>query len=97
MHLHNFIEVMANHFGYQPTSLGLVTGMDQLGSLTPIRQRLLGFIYQAPVTRDPGGSLRVNILGVRISQLETGHLEIQQMEVSQERLKKLNDQFPRRP
>ena len=87
--LHEFIEAVAEFFGYEPGQLNQTIGMSQLGDLRPFRKRTIAFLYEAPVVRGSEGKLQMNISGVRFGQLEDGRLEVQKMHLSEERLNQL--------
>lgn len=87
--LHGLCEQVAQLFGFAPTSLNTSIHMSQLGELVPPRKRLLGFIFENPISRKADGSYEMNIRGMRISHTEQGTVEIQQHLLTEEQLKKL--------
>jgi hypothetical protein len=87
--LHEFVECIAEIFGYEPINLSQEIGMSQLGDLRPFRKRTIAFLYESLLRRRADGDLEVNISGVRFGQLEDGRLEMQKMLLSEEKLKKL--------
>jgi len=84
--LHEFIENIAEYFGYEKKPLNISTGLHQLGDLQPFRKRLLAFIYEDPISQLANGKLQKNISGIRISQKEDGRLEVQKMLLSKKKL-----------
>ncbi|MDO8282824.1 MAG: hypothetical protein Q7U10_09440 [Thermodesulfovibrionia bacterium] len=87
--VHKLIESIADYLGYQPSPLPTSTNMYQLGDLHPSRNRLLSFIFETPLSIRPDGSKQINISGIRISQLEDGKLQLQNMFLTKDKLKKL--------
>lgn len=47
--VHELIENVAEYFGYMPTLVQTSTNLYQLGDLRPFRNRLLSFLFEAPI------------------------------------------------
>lgn len=87
--LHEMIESAAKYFGYEPSRLKTSIIMRQLGHLEPFRNRLLSFIFEAPILKKPDGTMKMSISGIRMSQKEDGRIEMQNMILSESKLKEL--------
>lgn len=89
--VHELIESVAEYFGYEPSPLQISTNLYQLGDLRPFRQRLLSFLFQAPIIKQEDGSLVRNISGIRTSQKDDGTIELQQLLLTEKKLKTINN------
>ena len=92
--LHEFIECIAEFFGYAPSTLHQVLSLQQLGDLRPFSKRTLALLYESPINRTPEGTLQMNISGLRIGQLPDGRLQFQNMNLTEAKLKALKDNQP---
>lgn len=90
--IHELIENVAEYFGFEPVPLKTATNMHQLGDLRPFRNRLLSFMFEAPVTKQADGSMVRNISGIRMSQKEDGKIELQKMFLTDKKLTELKQQ-----
>ncbi|PKN95249.1 MAG: hypothetical protein CVU44_00795 [Chloroflexi bacterium HGW-Chloroflexi-6] len=87
--LHEMIESVAEYFGYEPSQIQTSVSMRQLGDLQPFRNRLLGFIFESPIIKQPDGTMKRNISSIRVSQKEDGRLSLQKMYLTENKLKDL--------
>ena len=90
---HRLIDDIARHFGYEPASLNIQIGMNQLGELTPFRKRTIAFLYETTVIKQPSSGFQMNITGVNFRQLDTGQLSIQKMVLSDSKREQLKAQY----
>jgi|GEM_PF-1734772 len=76
--LHSLIEELAEEYGAKAQPHGASVRMDQLGDLTPWRERTLAVMYEQNL-EDQDGKKTLNLKGIRFDQNKDGQMVLQQM------------------
>lgn len=89
---HQLIEDIFEFLGYKPSKLNDSVKLAQLGDLTPFRKRTISFWFEKQI-KVVDNKKNMHIKGMRIGQNEDGKLELQNMLLSEDKLRELNDRI----
>ena len=92
---HQVIEDVFQFLGYAPTTITDSVKLSQLGDLTTFRKRTLSLWVEKKI-QVQGEILNMNIKAMRIGQKEDGRLELQNVLVSQKKIKELNEKLKKK-
>ena len=83
--IHELIEDISKLYGANVAQHSQRTRLDQLGDLTPWRQRTLAVMYEQNINRSDT-EITLYLSSIRIDQLEDGRLQLQKMLLTDEKL-----------